>query len=164
MVVSIFTDISINKKISAGGYAFYIGCRAGKLQRAGKLKGDATESNTAEAQCIVNALYLLNRTVINGVSRVIIYTDNSNVIDAFESKPSFHGKEKAHRGGCSFYYAISEIKIAMIEYCVARGWRVEDYKKAFSIKLVKAHTGNSDKLSVINDWCDTESRKYAAEK
>lgn len=153
MVVSIFTDISIDRRNLQGGFAFYIGCRSGQIRRSGALKDASKEANTAEAHCIVNALTVLISSNLRAKT-INIYTDNTDVINCF-----YNAKlHQAVRGGQHFFNGVCEIKLAMAEYCVSRGMKVRDYKTAFSLLHVKAHTGKDDKMSVINDWCDTESR------
>jgi len=45
MKISIFTDASLEHTYGVGGFAFYIGCQVGKIQKAGSLKDVLAKNN-----------------------------------------------------------------------------------------------------------------------
>ena len=145
MLVTINTDAScIN---GFGGYAFWIVCDAGKIQRAGKIKSKVKGSQQAEMMCIANALYTLKHSRFKSITKIIINTDSQPCIQALKGfKSSFDGAIE-----CLF---------TMMEICVSHGLTLRDNYKMFEFRHVKAHTGKKDKRSFVNEWCDKESRKY----
>ncbi len=149
MVVSIFTDISINPTLKRGGFAFYIGCKATKVQRSGALKEATQTTNVHEVQCIANAIHALTRLDIKGVTEVRIYTDSQNIVDVYNLKI---------RGSLSDIAAVNDLRLYMIEYVIGQGHKPRSYKNTFSLNLVPGHTKGTDKMSLINDWCDKASR------
>ena len=58
---------------------------------------------------------------------------------------------------------LEEIFFLMLDICIANGNPIRHVESMFSFHHVKAHTGNRDKLSLINNWCDINARKYATQ-
>src|SRR5690606_21656384 len=78
MLVTINTDAScFQHKYS--GYAFYIICNDGKIQKAGMLK-DEMNATEAEYACLCNALYTLLHSRFKGITKVVVNTDCLYVI------------------------------------------------------------------------------------
>jgi len=153
MIVSIFTDASVNITTGQSGYAFYIGCKEGKIQKAGKLKVLTKDSTTAELHCLANAIYTLTRSKFEGLTKVCVFTDSKISIQAINNAATF--RDKGNRE------VLEELRFLMMEYCIRYGHSIRDYRKFFDIKHIKAHTGKKDKLSLINNWCDKNACKFS---
>lgn len=152
MKISIFTDASI-VGINAG-FAFYIGCVNGKIQKAGKLKTKEGNISIAELHSLANALHTLKHSKFKPVTSVHIYMDCAGAIDYMSGK-SRGFKSNDHK------LVQDEIFFLMLDICIMNGYPIRNVNKMFIFNHVKAHTGNKDKLSQINQWCDINSRKYA---
>lgn len=153
MIVSIFTDASVNSQLEKAGFAFYIGCKAGKIQKAGKLKIDTGECTTAELHCIANAVYTLLHCKFEPITKVFIYSDSKGCLNAISGESrSFRSKEVRD--------VLKEINILMMEICLKHGKSIRQVNSFFELAHVKAHNKKQDKLSIINSWCDHNSRKY----
>ncbi|RZJ89600.1 MAG: hypothetical protein EOO20_10495 [Chryseobacterium sp.] len=145
MLITINTDASFSDVY--GGYAFWIVCDAGKIQKAGKIKAKIRGSQQAEMMCIANALHTLKHSRFKGISKVIINTDSQPSINALTGfKSSWEGAQE-----CLF---------TMMELCIANGKSIRDVGEFFEFRHVKAHTGKKDKRSFVNEWCDKEAKKY----
>lgn len=151
MKVSIFTDASVVQNHC--GYAFYIGCTAGKIQKAGKLKIRTTNVLIAEMHCIANALHTLKHSKFNPITKVWIYSDS--LMSIYAINDAIRLKDNEHRA------VVDEIRFLMMEICLRENRSIRDINKMFSLNHIKAHTGKSDKLSKINQWCDVNARYYA---
>lgn len=155
MKVSIFTDASCIGNSS--GFAFYIGCTAGKIQKAGKLKTETGDINIAEMHCLANALHCLKHCKFKPVTSVHVYMDALITVDYMNG---VNRGFKADR----FKTVQDEVFFLMLDICIANGHPIRSVNKIFSYHHIRAHTGNQDKLSLINNWCDVNARKYAAIK
>ncbi len=153
MIVSIFTDASVNSELKKCGYAFYIGCKTGKIQKAGKLKVETTKSHTAELHCLANAIYTLKHCKFEPITKVIIHSDSKLCLDIISGESRSFADKEARK-------VLDEINFLMMEICIKHGKSIRQVKSFFEFVHVKAHTKKSDKLSVINDWCDQNARKY----
>lgn len=151
MKVSIFTDASVRFKNC--GYAFYIGCKIGKLQKAGKLKIRTDNVDLAELHCIANAVYTLKHSKFNPIDKVFIYCDNANCVTALHSKLAFKNDENRK--------VVDEIHFLMMEVCIKHGKTMRDIDSFFEISHIKAHTGQNDIFSKINAWCDKNAKLYS---
>jgi ribonuclease HI len=153
MNVSIFTDASVNPDLKKAGYAFYIGCKVGRLQKAGRLKVETSESNVAEIHCIANAIYTLLHSKFQPITKVFIYSDSVACLNAITGESrSFKSKEVRA--------VQEEIQFLMMEICLKHGKSIRSVKSFFQLTHVKAHTKKTDKLSQINAWCDENAKKY----
>lgn len=153
MRLSIFTDASVDHRSETAGFAFYIGCKEGKIQKAGKLKVETKKSHVPELHCIANALYTLLHSKFAGVTSVYIYTDSQISINAISlENRTFKRDEIAN--------VVTEIDFLMMEICLKYGKSIRSVKTFFKLNHVRAHTYNTDKLSVINNWCDENAKKY----
>lgn len=153
MKVSIFTDASVHSELQKAGFAFYIGCQAGKIQKAGKLKVETSNSTTAELHCIANAVYTLLHSKFTPITKVFIYSDSKGCLNAITGE-SRSFKEKEVRK------VLDEINLLMMEICLKHGKSIRSVNTFFELIHVKAHTRKKDKLSQINDWCDQNARRY----
>lgn len=154
MKVSIFTDASVRFKVC--GFAFYIGCRIGKIQKAGRLKIQTAKVDLAELHCIANAVYTLKHSKFQPIEKVFIYCDNEACVGALNSLARFSDLEKRK--------VVDEIHFLMIEVCIKHGKTMRDIDTFFNVQHVKAHTGNDDKFSRINNWCDENAKLYVKKK
>lgn len=145
MLITINTDASFSNVY--GGYAFWIVCDQGKIQKAGKIKSRIKGSQQAEMMCIANALHTLKHSRFKNITKVVINTDSVTCINALGTfKSTIDGAKE-----CLF---------TMMEICVANGMTLRDCSKMFEFRHVKAHSGKKDKRSFVNEWCDKEAKKY----
>jgi ribonuclease HI len=152
MNVSIFTDASVHTELKKAGFAFYIGCKAGKIQKAGKLKVETGDSTTAELHCIANAVHSLLHSKFQPITQVFIFSDSNNSLQSIKGDAGLKDKELRR--------VLDEIKILMMETCLKHGKSIRSVNTFFKLVHVKAHTKKTDKLSQINAWCDENAKKY----
>lgn len=153
MLVTINTDASV--KEIYGGYAFWIVCDAGKIQKAGKIKqivpvGGSTD---AETMCIANAIYTLKHSRFTGISKIIINTDSKESI-------AFLTNKARCKSSSPLFNVVEECRFNMMELCLRLGKSIRDVDSLFEFRWVKAHNGKKDARSFVNDWCDKEAKKY----
>lgn len=151
MKVSIFTDASVRFKNC--GYAFYIGCRMGKIQKAGQLKIHTGNVALAELHAIANAVYTLKHSKFTPIDKVFIYCDSDSAVMALNGLARFQDEETRK--------AVDEIHYLMIEVCVKHGKTMRDIDTFFEVAHIKAHTEGDDIYSKINAWCDTNAKLYS---
>jgi ribonuclease HI len=151
MKVSIFTDASVRFKWC--GDAFYIGCRIGKIQKAGRLKVRTNKTDLAELHCIANAVYTLKHSKFTPIDKVFIYCDSASSVNVLNGLARFVDEEKRK--------VVDEIHFLMIEVCVKHGKTMRDLDTFFEVSHIKAHTGKDDIFSKINDWCDKNAKLYS---
>ena len=153
MKISIFTDASVSHEYNVGGYAFYIGCVEGKIQKAGIFRGKiSADTNVAELKCIANALHTLLHAKFSPATSVFIFTDSLSSIHHINNKARF--KTIPERD------LVDEIKLLMMEYCQKHLIPIRNYRKLFNFQHIKAHTKKKDKPSLINHWCDKQANAY----
>lgn len=154
MLVTINTDASVIKE-EYGGYAFWIVCNEGKLQKAGYIKQKTRTSNEAEIFCLANALYSLLKSKFTGISKVIINTDSKYCIDMLT------GGGRVPNNNFLFRKGWDECIVLMYEILLKNGRSLRDKNKFFEFRHVKAHTGTKDARSHVNRWCDEQAKYYA---
>lgn len=153
MKMTIFTDASVTPELKIGGYAFYIGCTKGMIKKAGVLKTPCETSAHGELYSVANALHTLKYCRFKPVTSVVIYTDYLRTVEILNNDTiSFRDK--------SLRNIIEEINFLMLEICIQENINIRKLRQVFNFLHVKAHTGNRDKLSIINNWCDKEASKY----
>lgn len=151
MLVTINTDASF--KDGFGGYAFWIVCDAGKIQKAGMIKNKANTSTDAETMCIANAIHTLKHSRFSGVTKVIINTDSKESINLLT------GKSRC-KAANPLFKVVEECMFNMMELCLKLGLSIREVDKLIEFRWVKAHNGKKDARSFVNDWCDKEAKKY----
>lgn len=153
MKVSVFTDASVQPTTRKAGFAFYIGCKTGKLMKAGKLKTATSDALIAELHCIANALHTLKLSQFTGITKVWLFSDSAMSVDILSGTArEFSDKKKR--------VVVREIEFLMIEICMKNGFSLRDVHAFFTIKHIKAHTGKGDRYSRINAWCDRNAKEY----
>ena len=153
MIINIFTDASVNNQSHNAGYAFYIGCRGHKLQRAGVLKVKTKSTVQAELQAIINAVFILRRSNLPKPDKLVIHTDSMECIKMLTGV-----QQSPHDHGLRMQF--EECQLLILDYMQFLCLPVYTYRKFVEFKHVKAHTGDKSKHSLINRWCDLESRRY----
>lgn len=151
MLITINTDASV--KDGFAGYAFWIVCDSGKIQKAGKLKNKVHGSTDAETMCIANAIHTLKHSKFNGISKIIVNTDSQHSIDLLSNKTRC-------RTNTEMFNIVEECRYNMMELCLKLGRSIRDVDSIFEFRHVKAHNGKKDARSFVNDWCDKEAKKY----
>jgi hypothetical protein len=151
MIATIFTDASVRFKNC--GYAFYIGCRTGKIQKAGRLKIRTDQVDLAELHCLANAVYTLKHCKFTPIEKVFIYCDNDTAVSALNGTALFKSEEKRK--------VVDEIHFLMMDVCIKYGKTMRDIDTFFEVNHIKAHTGGSDIFSKINAWCDKNAKHYS---
>lgn len=156
MLVTINTDASFCQKNKVGGFAFWISCNKGRFKHSGPLK-EVGNSGEAELMSVANALAFMLKMpqTFENITRLIINTDCKFVITVKSERP---------KGGKPQVKARSIKK--MIEGFIANLHinSISRNKKALhkfcEYRHVTAHTGANDKRSFVNEWCDTEAKKW----
>jgi ribonuclease HI len=149
MLITINTDASWRERHA--GYAFWIVCDAGKIQKAGKIKKLVDNSAIAEMMCIANALHTLKHSRFSEITKVIINTDSQHCIDRLGIGAKFKDS------------STDECLFTMMEICLKLGKSIRDMHSIFEFRHVKAHSGKKDSRSFVNEWCDREAKKYSKE-
>lgn len=154
MNVTINTDASVVANKYAG-FAFWIVCNDGRIQKAGYIKQKVTNPNDAEMFCIANALHTLLHSRFKGVSKVVLNTDSEQCIKMLNGDISVPTKSKIIRKG------YDESTVLMYEILLKHGKNIRDINEFFSLRHVRAHTGTQDARSKVNEWCDRQAKLYA---
>lgn len=152
MLVTINTDASVRKTFA--GYAFWIVCDAGKIQKAGKIRNLVQSSSDAETMCIANAIHTLKHSKFKGITKVIINTDSKCAMEMLTNKAKSRVKN-------DLFLIVQECQFNMMEFCLNNGFSIRDTNKIFEFRHVKAHSGIKDNRSFVNEWCDKESKRYS---
>lgn len=154
MIVTINTDASLLANKYAG-YAFWIVCNDGRIQKAGKIKEIIKSPSDAELCCIANALYILSKSKWKGISKVIVNTDSKISIDSLNGTSGIPSNNKFKRK------CYDEAMFSMMEILIKSGRSIREVYTFFEFRHVKAHSGVKDARSVVNEWCDQQSKKYS---
>lgn len=137
MIVTINTDASYSNKYRIGAFAFWIVSDKFKILKSGRLKSKITHCRIAEYLCILNALYLLSKEDLSDVKKVIVNTDNMDCVNSINNRNQHYFKK--------YYPEFRRI---------IKGFPI------IEARHVKAHTLKSDSRSFVNEWCDTEAKKW----
>lgn len=141
--ITINTDASFHPLHKVGGYAFYIVSDRFKVQKGGRFKKEPPAPDIAELMAIGNALaYVHSYKGDASVNWIILNTDCKSAIKQISRRTTSIGSElsdlceKVSRkfGGCKIQF-----------------------------RHVKAHSGVNDARSWVNEWCDTEAKKWMRE-
>lgn len=151
MLATINTDASFINKYA--GYAFWIVCDEGKIQKAGKVKNKVSSSTEAEMMCITNAIHTLKNSKFDKVKKVIINTDCTGAIELIMQTNTTKS--------IPLNKVVIECRFLMMEFCMKVGASIRDINNVFQFRHVKAHNGTKDNRSFVNNWCDKEAKKYA---
>lgn len=139
--ITVNTDASFHPNYKTAGYAFYIICDFFKIQKGGNFKRKITSAKMAETFCIGNALAtLLAQKELPSTMLIIVNCDCKFAMHEIQNRTSQSGTLVAS-------YA-KKLKKRMPRGCVV------DYR------YVKAHNGSPDSRSWVNEWCDTEAKKW----
>lgn len=155
MLATINTDASF--KEGYAGYAFWIVCDAGKIQKAGKIKKSVKGPSEAEAMCIANAIHTLKNSRFSEIKKVIINTDSKSCIELLTGQARTSSKTDICK-------VVDECRFNMMEYRLQIGLSIRDVNRVFEFRHVKAHNGKKDARSFVNDWCDKETKKYCRQR
>lgn len=139
--LSIGTDASLKDGIM--GYAIWITADTpiGTIRVQFTGNGEATDSNHAEMQAIIDALkYVLVNEYVQDVDVIVINTDSMNAKRAFE---------RVHRGDI-VYYNDSVKHYEKLHKLL---------NKTVVIKHVKGHSKSSDSRKYVNNWADKAARQ-----
>ena len=152
MLVTINTDASFHPEYKVGAFAFWVVCNEFRIQKAGYLRSLCKNPDEAEMNCIINALHqtLSNKVVF---SKVIINTDSLNSIAIFKN-------DREHIKKYNLFNWKNKRKL----FNKIR----HDYNSKNSIfqgieiefRHVKAHSNISNKRSYVNEWCDTNAKRF----
>ncbi len=139
--ITINTDASFYEKHSVGGYAFWIVCDLFKITKSGKFKQEVFSATECELKAIGNAIAtLLAQKELPKANFLVINTDSKQSIAAIENPLYPLAKEVR----ALYMLLIKELKVSK-----------------HSLRHVKAHSGKSDARSKVNEWCDSEAKKWA---
>lgn len=150
MLCTINTDASFHPKHKVGAYAFWSVSNSFKIQKAGYLQEFCIDSHDAEMKCIINAFY----TVLNSgykISKIIINTDSLNSIRVFEND-----KDAIKRWGL-FKYKKHRKKFNEIR---SKSSKALFFGLEIEFRHVKAHSNKKDARSYVNEWCDSNAKRF----
>lgn len=141
MTVTITTDASFHYKYKIAGWAFWISTNNGSIKRSGIFKTNVANPTESELKCIANGIHVLQLSGLN-VTKLIVNTDCMGGIQ-------YHAKEKKknsekHRG----LRNASELIKTLLD---------GKYPEVI-FRHVKAHNGQPDARSYVNDWCDKAAK------
>jgi len=138
--ITINTDASFHPVHKTAGFAFWIVCNTFKIQKSGNFLRAPKDSEEAEMMCIGNAIVMcLRQDNLPKLDWFIINTDCMNAVHKIENGVSPLGAE------------INGYWKKLIE-------KLGSKKNQF--RHVKAHSGKNDSRSYVNEWCDTEAKKW----
>lgn len=146
MLVTINTDASFYYNEKAGGFAFWISTDVGRYKVSGALF-NVKNSHDAELKAIGNALAFLKKANLPDVHKIIVNTDCKFAINSIKS----HGGNKV---ATSIHNFIKDIR----RYYKKHHGKWDDF---IDFRYVAAHTGENDKRSFVNEWCDKEAKEWA---
>jgi len=145
MIITVNTDASFSKKYQIGSYAFWIVSNRFKILKSGLLKQKIERAEIAEFMCIINAMHVLSKNDLSDVRKIIINTDCLNVIHLINNDVHEINRYKLRDFGKKY---VKIFKTTTINF------------PKIELRHVKAHTSNSDARSYVNNWCDTEAKKW----
>lgn len=148
MIVTINTDAAYHTRHKIGAYAFWIVSDAGRIMMSGAFNKKAKSSDEAEMQCIINALYVLQKQNWPDIGLIIINTDSMNSIFVFTNNKVEINKYGLHWAE-SLRHKFNKIKVSC---------RLPKNSK-IKFAHVKAHTDNTSKRSWVNQWCDEKAKE-----
>jgi len=138
--ITINTDASFHPESKAAGYAFYIVCDLFKIQKSGMFKRNPVSAMEAEIMCIGNAIAtLLAQKELPTAKWLIINNDCTYGMDAIK---------RSAKG-------IPRDVNALRQKLIIRLQSSEN-----KMRHVRAHSGIKDARSWVNEWCDTEAKKW----
>lgn len=143
MLVTVNTDASYYGIHKVGGFAFWISSNQKRIQQSGLLKS-AKSAQEAEIMCIANALYALLHSGITGVHKVIINCDCKWAFNAIKNKA---------KAGTPERHAADLLKQLKKAHGVIG-------KPIHEFRYVAAHTGVNDARSYVNEWCDSNAKRW----
>jgi ribonuclease HI len=144
--ITINTDASFHSEKKVGGYAFYIVCDLFKIQKGGKFKVSPKSSMDAEMMCMANALHTLFSQKELPTAKLIVI--NSDCLFSFEKI----GLKKQNEIGRKVAQTLRLVRKRMASY--------GGIYPAYEFRHVKAHSGVKNARSWVNEWCDTEAKKW----
>lgn len=104
-------------------------------------KNEPQSHHFAEIMCIANALHtLIERKDLPLCKQVIINTDSMTAINWITNRKH-------------------DIGIQVSDLCYKLRWIMGGYTE-LEFRHVKAHNGARDKRSWVNEWCDTNAKRY----
>lgn len=140
MWVTIYTDASHMPSTNKGTWAFWIRWEFGRIIKSGKFKDEITDSNKAEIRCILNAIYIAKKSIVDQIKGIVIVTDSKNAIQML----SFRKKKP----NVLMKFAPELFTFDMM----VKGLDIK-------FKHIKGHRGGRTMQSYINEQCDKMARK-----
>lgn len=141
--ITINTDASFYNQHKIGAFAFWIKSDVFKITKGGMFKTEILDSTQAEIYAIGNAIAcLLQQPDLPQANFLVINTDCTYAIKQITERRSIDGNKVYHL----WQQLIKKIG-----------------SKKNSFRHVRAHTGKNNPRSFVNEWCDTEAKKWAKE-
>lgn len=144
MLCTINTDASFHPEYKVGAFAFWSVCDQFRIQKAGFLRDFVKNPDEAEIKCIINAL----KVTLNSdktISKIIINTDSLNAKAVFEND-----KKHVQKYGLKKWRRLEKMFSNL----------VKKHNVSYEIRHVKAHTGDDNARSYVNEWCDKNAKYY----
>lgn len=152
MWVTIYTDASYihddGSGNSAGAFAYYIRSSNGRIQKAGKIPGNAHHSAYCEYYAVYRAIKHADKIWGKWVTGIQINSDNMGVVKGLWpwSKPSSHEQTK------------------QLQRKIQKLLNDAPNKILIKTKHVKAHQPDKTNIRTwINTWCDSNAKQARKE-
>jgi ribonuclease HI len=149
LIVTINTDASYSNKHKVGTYAFWIFSDRFKIKKAGVLKKSAPNPTIAEFRCIINAFTTVFMQDLGDVKKIVLNTDSLNCIHLIAGNKKLIKRYGLHFGA-PYVQKLTELRLQSKTIS----------QIPIELKHVKAHTMAKDGRSFVNEWCDTEAKKW----
>lgn len=143
MLVTVNTDASYYKIHKVGGFAFWISSDQKRIQHSGLLK-TVKSAQEAEIKGIANALHALLHSGITNVHKIIINCDCKKAFGEIKNKAK-PGTPERHA---------ADLLKKLRELHGVHGRQIHEFR------YVAAHTGTKDARSYVNEWCDTNAKRW----
>ncbi len=149
MLTTINTDASYHSDYKIGAFAFWSISDQFKITKAGYFKQECKNPHEAEMKCIINAI-AVTLSANKNIRRIVFNTDSMNSIHVFTND-----RANIRRYGLQWAAPLRrQFNKYLKNYDRGRN------RLKIEFRHVKAHTGNDDKRSYVNEWCDTQAKYY----
>lgn len=143
MIVTVNTDAAFHPQFKVAGYAFWIVCNQGRKKGYGHLRGTMNRPDIAEFQCVINAMHILGKMKLTGITKIIVNTDCLNVIHIIKKDKVAIKK-----------YHLGKWGLPMREKFISTLREFGLNKAKIEFRHVRSHSETNSKKGWVNDWCD----------
>lgn len=144
MIVTINTDASFHMITGSGGYAFWIVCNEGRIQKYAPLKEQCKNPDDCELKCILNAMHMTS-TQGWDITTIIINTDSLNSIHIFGNDKEMIRRWNLGWGG--------------LYRGMFNNYKYKMKNPNIIFKHIRSHQEIISARSFVNDWCDKKAKE-----